>query len=248
MIVVPPGDSARPERGASERSGPPLHRGPRPFEFSAAVRRVVKPSAEISAGRIGGGGRATAVGDAAADRSGDPGRPRAGVAFLSLHQRPDRLRPRCVEPHGPGRPVQPDAGATFPAPPTRAAVDRPLGRVLPAAAEPAGAPRPTAVGVGQVGAAQRAPGLEGPGHRVRQGQEMPAADANHRDARSPLSLAASRRGQSLIRRCTSGSGTPRRSGRGGKSPPRASRAGSFLPSWPLLPRRVVHHAEMGGAS
>ena len=67
---------------------------------------------------------------------------------------------------------------------SRANADRPLGRVLPAAAEFARAPRPATVGVGQVAVTQPAPGLEGPGHRVRQGQEVSAAGVNHRDARA----------------------------------------------------------------
>ena len=44
--------------------------------------------------------------------------------------------------------------------------------------------RPAAVGVGQVGVTQPAPGLEGPGHRVRDDQEVPAAGVDHRDARA----------------------------------------------------------------
>jgi hypothetical protein len=54
-------------------------------------------------------------------------------------------------------------------------------------------------------------------------------------SRDSNSLAASRRSQSQTWRCTSGSDTRRRSGRGGKSPPRAPRAGSLRPPLPLLP-------------
>jgi hypothetical protein len=45
-------------------------------------------------------------------------------------------------------------------------------------------PRPAAGGVGQVGVMQAAPGLEGPGHGVRDGQEVPAAGVDHRDPRA----------------------------------------------------------------
>ena len=64
------------------------------------------------------------------------------------------------------------------------------------------------------------------------------------NSRHSNSLAASRRSQSTIWRCTSGSDTRRRSGRGGKSPPRASRAGSFRPTLPLAPDQKAvgqHH-------
>jgi hypothetical protein len=61
---------------------------------------------------------------------------------------------------------------------------RPLGRVLPAAAELARAPRPAAVGVGQVGVTQPAPGLEGPRHRRRDRQDMHIAGGDQRDARA----------------------------------------------------------------
>src|SRR5512143_2800771 len=54
-------------------------------------------------------------------------------------------------------------------------------------------------------------------------------------SRNSNSLAASSRSQSLIWRCTSGSDTRRRSGRGGKSPPRAPRAGPYRPALPFLP-------------
>ena len=65
------------------------------------------------------------------------------------------------------------------------------------------------------------------------------------NSRDSNSLAASSRSQSQIWRCTSGSDTRRRSGRGGKSPPRSSRAGSLLPLLPLLPDQEAvrqHHA------
>src|SRR5207302_6518441 len=65
------------------------------------------------------------------------------------------------------------------------------------------------------------------------------------NSRDSHSLAASRRSQSLICRCTAGSGRRRRSGRGGKSPPRTSRAGSRLSLMPLLPDQKTvrqHHA------
>src|SRR5262249_48334834 len=73
-----------------------------------------------------------------------------GVAFTSPHRRPDRLRPRRVEPHHPGRPVQPDARAAPAAPPTRVDAARTPGRMLPAAVQRAGAPRPAAGGAGRV--------------------------------------------------------------------------------------------------
>ena len=63
-------------------------------------------------------------------------------------------------------------------------------------------------------------------------------------SRNSNSLAASKRSQSQTWRCTSGSDTRRRSGRGGKSPPRSSRAGSLSPSLPLLPDQEAvrqHH-------
>ena len=60
---------------------------------------------------------------------------RAGVAIQSPHQRPDRLRPRCIEHQSPGCPIQPNAGAAGPAPPARADPGRPLGRALPASAK-----------------------------------------------------------------------------------------------------------------
>src|SRR4051812_20656640 len=65
------------------------------------------------------------------------------------------------------------------------------------------------------------------------------------NSRNSNSLAPSTRSQSQICRCTSGSGTRRRSGRGGKSPPRSSRAGSLWSSAPLLPDQEAvgqHHA------
>src|SRR3954463_1079195 len=64
-------------------------------------------------------------------------------------------------------------------------------------------------------------------------------------SRDSNSLAASRRSQSQIWRCTSGNDTRRRSGRGGKSPPRAPRAGSLLPLLELVPDQEAvpqHHA------
>src|SRR5512135_426331 len=64
------------------------------------------------------------------------------------------------------------------------------------------------------------------------------------NSRDSHSLAASRRSQSLICRCTAGSGSRRRSGRGGKSPPRTSRAGLLLSLMPLLPDQETvgqHH-------
>src|SRR3954451_1871256 len=66
------------------------------------------------------------------------------------------------------------------------------------------------------------------------------------NSRKTNSLAASRRSQSQIRRCTSGRVTRRRSARGGKSPPRSSRAGSLLPFSPFLPHQEAvgqHHAD-----
>ena len=64
-------------------------------------------------------------------------------------------------------------------------------------------------------------------------------------SRPSHSRIASSRSQSQIWRCTSGSDTRRRSGRGGKSPPRSARAGSLLPLLPLLPDQEAvrqHHA------
>ena len=63
-------------------------------------------------------------------------------------------------------------------------------------------------------------------------------------SRDNNSLAASSRSQSLICRCTSGSDSLRRSGRGGKSPPRPTRAGSLLSLLPLTPHQETvrqHH-------
>ena len=66
------------------------------------------------------------------------------------------------------------------------------------------------------------------------------------NSRDSHSLAASRRSQSQICRCTSGSDSRRRSGRGGKSPPQASRAGSFLALSPLLPDQKTVGQHHGG--
>jgi hypothetical protein len=66
------------------------------------------------------------------------------------------------------------------------------------------------------------------------------------NSRHSNSLAASRRSQSTICRCTSGSDTRRRSGRGGKSPPWATRAGSFRPALPFAPDQKAvrqHHTD-----
>jgi hypothetical protein len=67
------------------------------------------------------------------------GRSRASVAIISLGRSLDRLRPRRVEPHDPGRTIQPDAGDARLALPARVHPDR----VPPAArGRVAGSPAP----------------------------------------------------------------------------------------------------------